>query len=1090
MAVSESSSSLEVDLVTSTSMRLRWQAPSTPFQIDGARIAVRHNGTKPLTIETRIMEDSYVAVNLIPDSEYEFHVIFLHEKNRRLLIIDGTKLVSQPVRTAKAGYVKAWFFENIEEIERQWAVYYSNTQVEVEEEPAISQVKDKCFTGRRCMALNKPVGLRGGCCVDAAPLKRCKKYLAEVYVMSENECAGGVVLKAWDYEAGHWSSSQASTSDSGWQKLEVNLIGGPLERVKLSIECSEDYRGTLFVDACSVTLVGRDKVGEAAHLLERDAEFLRSNKDGVVTVALVEAVNLPRFPFSKPPFLPDMATLDDDEGTDEQCWKSSMRDSDSHRRRRRRPNFRFVARWRGKLVAEAAVVAGNQDDNDLTDAARPSWVNVNDASQLSCTLDLRNSLGGDSASTLPSLLGETFEVELQDMAVTGRAAKLKRQKLFAATSTHLSSPPSKEDGLLESASVGMLVCTKDISETLALRENSLFGGDSAQCINVAGSPLPALLPPPENLPRRARLDSLKSASSKRLMLLTGLGASENSQVAPLNVGDENESLSKSEGAPVARLQLSIRELLAAPAYRGWYRLEDEDGLTQACVALVLRSWDPDGSGVDDLDEDSAIISRLASSLARSNCNSRIRADLFRELLRLLGVSSKARARHAGNSSRGKNDRFEVEEVSESTDPTEAQARLDPILLLERKRRMLREGLLEECIANLHDPVCVEASAALLVALVTFPAKLIKTSPDIARCRATLQRMARRNGVLAFVEEASDVFSKSLQGEGASNARTAAVAPLTEKQLALAAAVSAAGAPSAPPSVSTASAVLAAVCSSRRVLQEVLESRPGMFAILAQGASEGIAGACSSLEMLNFAASFSSALLNEYRAHRVLVPADVPGFWRCPSLEAELSDDKEDIRQLCREGRRRERASERHRQATGTFPRRVRVRARLFARVRSLSGEAFEFARLSLAGGPAFRTNDANRDDQDLVAVAFDRLASTTLHVRTAENEPNTQPGTPDTPGTPPLRPPTAERRRQMAIERQHAVEIDLRLAEENRPRSRDGKTDDENNAIIDNTNRRARDSFHTIDEDSQGTQVYLNDGMDEGNNALAKIADP
>ena len=46
------------------------------------------------------------------------------------------------------------------------------------------------------------------------------------------------------------------------------------------------------------------------------------------------------------------------------------------------------------------------------------------------------------------------------------------------------------------------------------------------------------------------------------------------------------------GAPLGRLRLTTEDLLRCSPYRTWYRLEDETGLTQMCIGLMIRYWDP------------------------------------------------------------------------------------------------------------------------------------------------------------------------------------------------------------------------------------------------------------------------------------------------------------------------------------------------------------------------------------------------------------------------------------------------------------------------------------------------------------------
>lgn len=1025
---------LVVDRVTSTSVRLQWEAPDTSFRIDGVRIGQRlkQRISAPFTtIETYTKggeQRTYTAVHLLPDTEYEFQVISLHDVRRegkvKTMIVDGTKLISSPVRTAKALYVRAWFFENPEEVERQWAVYFGHfssrtadatkffgamTVDQLSEAQAlkIGQTDSgTCLTGQRCMFFEVPAGLESGCCVDVSPLQNARRYRAEVYIWIDSVGDGRVSLGAWDYEAGYWASDNSQSEqlrECRWGKLETSFVAGPLGRVKLSIQCSAEYAGLMLVDACRVFLLSRDAVGEAAHALERDAAAPRPNYRGLLSISLLEAVNLPRFSLAKPPFVAALATVVEDESVDEKHRAKFAADSAAPRPNSRgrtgsRPAAcRFVMRWRDNVVAETGRIETKKDD--LLDLARPSWISDDEygrSNAASCSINLRDAVKADkSPEAVTSLLEETVEIELIDASFQGRQARAKR-KGFQAAMAKLQPKEAAALGDVQNTNENSLptsrqlaACSLQASEVIAQREAAIFG----EGLQVKAAPIS--LSPIGHRRTLRQTDTSATGSMKRL-LLTSASSRQIAlpQLKKASASEEGLRADEVDGAPVARLLISIRELLAAPAYRGWYRLENEDGATQACVALMVRSWDP-------VDEDrlasethrelkSALITHLASELGDSGLGSIERSHHLKQMLRLLGAKGSASAGLAGTSSplkltRRKAQSGQLQPTVDPRDPTEAQARLDPTILLKRKRAMVRQGVIEECAASLHDPACVEVAAALLVALCTFPATLVSTSADVSRCCAELQRSARLTGVLDFAEEATDAYAPSLQAYGGSSnslSNVSAVEPFTDKQRALAAAIAAAGAPSAPPSIATAAALLAAVCSSRRVLVEVLDHRPSLFPVLARAVADGVSPAVDCLTMLNLASSLPPAILDQYREHRVIVPAS-PAFWRCPSLADDVNFD-DDLRLLCRRARQRARAAGRHRQATGAFPRRVRVSARPFTSPLRLSGDAAEFARLSIAGGPAFWKSDADRDDRDLVAVAFDEISTNVLQVKTAE----------------------------------------------------------------------------------------------------------
>mmetsp|Transcript_16776 Transcript_16776/g.52264 ORF Transcript_16776/g.52264 Transcript_16776/m.52264 type:complete len:637 (-) Transcript_16776:33-1943(-) len=278
------------------------------------------------------------------------------------------------------------------------------------------------------------------------------------------------------------------------------------------------------------------------------------------------------------------------------------------------------------------------------------------------------------------------------------------------------------------------------------------------------------------------------------------------------------------GAPVGRLRLSTADLLGAMPYRTWYRLEDETGMTHMLCGLTVRYWDPVprvpvykyvrkdykgqkkqteaekerallGSTV--VDEKKALeaskevqksIGSVMAKLTSQPCPAKARVNLLGKLLYMLGCSTAARAERAGASwikaeaetpkkkkksdDEGSPERGGVLGAMKSLavdrmDPIEAQARVSVPDLLKRKAEMVRQGVLEECVACLAQPKVRETAAALLCALVTFPRALVARSSDVHRCMAQLQTLVRGLGVLDFVEEAADCYSSAVQGAGGS-----------------------------------------------------------------------------------------------------------------------------------------------------------------------------------------------------------------------------------------------------------------------------------------------------------------------------------
>jgi hypothetical protein len=130
---------LVVDQVTSTSCRLRWTRPKTTYKLHGARIMMREKEVKPGVegIFRAVVDHTHDAegrvrtvVGLRPDTEYQFQVASIHDLPQKIpkdyprdgpelpprpMIVDGTKCTSSIIRTARANYIKAFFFEDPED---------------------------------------------------------------------------------------------------------------------------------------------------------------------------------------------------------------------------------------------------------------------------------------------------------------------------------------------------------------------------------------------------------------------------------------------------------------------------------------------------------------------------------------------------------------------------------------------------------------------------------------------------------------------------------------------------------------------------------------------------------------------------------------------------------------------------------------------------------------------------------------------------------------------------------------------------------------------------------------------------------------
>ena len=348
---------LLVDQVTSTSVRLRWTRPKTRYRLDGVRIMMRESyggqgfgsGAFTTVVEhTREPETrSRVVTSLKSDTEYEFQLAAVHDRAQKKggakpMIVDGTRVTSNPIRTTKATYCQAFFFEEPQEIDRLWSVFFGVltrggerganalasgddyvlaqklTIAQSDPKPAAPSDDDPhprpcCLTGRQCLVLNLPGGLDGGCCADIE-VKESRRYRVEIFVY--HDCStdreelphdSGCALVGFDYKD-RYSESKRARMVRQWEKLEVEIIGAPGDRAKIAVQATRIYQGAVLLDACRVFMLGRDEVGDCCSELEKAAGEPRLNETGVLRVTVLEVINLPRFAGEAPPQLPEKAS--------------------------------------------------------------------------------------------------------------------------------------------------------------------------------------------------------------------------------------------------------------------------------------------------------------------------------------------------------------------------------------------------------------------------------------------------------------------------------------------------------------------------------------------------------------------------------------------------------------------------------------------------------------------------------------------------------------------------------------------------------------------------------------------------------------
>ncbi|KAJ1450242.1 hypothetical protein M885DRAFT_590062 [Pelagophyceae sp. CCMP2097] len=886
----------------------------------------------------------------------------------------------------------------------------------------------------------------------------------------------GARLVAWD-NSGIFTESDEACAAHCWEKLSVEIKGNAGGRCTLGIQAAKGFRGEILVDAVRVFLLGLDDVGAAAVELENAATEQRINRRGVVHVQVLEAVNLPRKAGGRPATVLHETRVDpdgkpdkkkaydgEDDGDDPSTAdrQAAGRQSNAGGRRlstmsisgNERPSApRVEVKWCGSRVAMTA--AFEAAPGSFQDSARPRWI-ADDSSCL--TLHLRAGASREGV----------LEVEVQDCAVSGVAAKAARRRFDSkGKRTALRATPGSPGAVVVIAPV-----FKDAG-IVARRESSVFGLDipaggkgvkgmaserraafevqkqqqlTAET-NATGAKAVddmAILRYEKQQLKKPLLEQAAAAQlggSKPLSVIHDEDAPEEDmahRVARMRAHMEPATLGRKRGqqkvpddlaAPIGVLKLRTRDLLAAPAHRVWYRLEDATGATSSCLALKIRQWDPaprrepwkrrppvarkrgsrasrasratrdsrssrgslgtlsdddvsDASSEADEDElensIGGILSRLSTHFWLNRADKR---RLFRQLLAMLGASSSCRA-----------DMWQASGKAGKACPEVCQEKIEATLLLKVKTEMVRQGCLEECAASLSDPDVVDVAATLLVALLTLPKKLGE-NPDCAQCRSTLQDAARQLGVLDWCEEAIDSYDAAVHACGASYFDgedggfdvSAPVDGLTDGEKALAKAIADEGAPTnCHAFFPTAAAVLAAVLgSNRRAIVDACRRRPSLFIVIARGAALKVKSACKCLELLNFSPTFDPGLERVYRRHRSAVPCE-PAYWRCATLNGESWNDDllvlEEMRSACRRARERAKAAGRHRKAVGAVPRRVRVVH--YAESKAVNADVSEVEALDGAGGCCFEVEDL--DATDFVGVGFGLLVQGALDLAKAD----------------------------------------------------------------------------------------------------------
>ena len=257
---------LTADTIMQTSVRLVWDPPVTSFPISGYRCSlaiVDRNKQRPFEVAIRDTGSSdceAIVVNMQPATTYKFQCAALHRHEKKgMMMVNGSTLQSNRVSTKPLRYMKAWLFEDLEEVQSQWRLYFGEPYKSENPEKggglstkemraldprvlavfSVSQTNKVRFTGICCMKINCPGEVGGGAYVDFA-IKASRTYRVVCKVKQicgatgvPTDAKGGTLgakLILWNHES-EFSVSEPAEKEYEWQSLEVGALGGEREPV-------------------------------------------------------------------------------------------------------------------------------------------------------------------------------------------------------------------------------------------------------------------------------------------------------------------------------------------------------------------------------------------------------------------------------------------------------------------------------------------------------------------------------------------------------------------------------------------------------------------------------------------------------------------------------------------------------------------------------------------------------------------------------------------------------------------------------------------------------------------------------------------
>ena len=333
--------------VAPVSMRLHWQPfeKDTGYPVVGYRIAQCDHIEREYSVERRggreekktkiektpfnvICENTlstdceFVVVNLTPGRGYTFKITAYTKQAAHIpyKMIGGSLISSGILKTKPAKFVYSWFFENRHEIEKEWRIFFDDPKKQMERRKAATAIElrtkdavqtdrlsqlmmsltakesDNCgdiyYVGKSCCELPFTGEYGGGIFIDVVTNDN-REYEYKVMVRHSELANDATSLRVWDMDDDWVISSKRCVRKNQWEELRVVMTGSHKFRSRIYIQVNEGYAGKVWIDAMTVTILGKSKLAEAAYQLESVASESYKNRPKKAIFHVEKAINLP-----------------------------------------------------------------------------------------------------------------------------------------------------------------------------------------------------------------------------------------------------------------------------------------------------------------------------------------------------------------------------------------------------------------------------------------------------------------------------------------------------------------------------------------------------------------------------------------------------------------------------------------------------------------------------------------------------------------------------------------------------------------------------------------------------------------------------